>query len=90
MAESVEAGGMHVEPVVLEGQLVRLEPMTSAHLPHLEKIAFAPELWEYGMPSRIRTESHRLFVSGQRVSIPGKDRVADRHPGAELTYESVI
>ena len=33
---------------------------------------------------------HRLFVVGQRVSIPDKDRVADRHPGTELTYESVI
>jgi hypothetical protein len=31
---------------------------------------------------------HRLFVFGQRVAIPDKDRVADRHPGTELTYES--
>jgi RimJ/RimL family protein N-acetyltransferase len=59
MAESVEAGGMHVEPVVLEGQLVRLEPMTSAHLPHLEKIAFAPELWEW-TNSRVTTHADLL------------------------------
>jgi hypothetical protein len=26
---------------------------------------------------------------GSEVSIPDKDRVADRHPGIELAYESV-
>jgi hypothetical protein len=33
--------------------------------------------------------SHRLFVFGLQVSIPDKDRVADRHPGTEFAYESV-
>ena len=35
------------------------------------------------------TWEHRLFVFGQRVSIPDKDRVGDRYAGTELTYESV-
>lgn len=37
---------MKVEPVVLEGELVRLEPMRVDHLPALCKVGLEPSLWE--------------------------------------------
>ncbi len=38
---------MVVEPVVLEGRLVRLEPMRMDHLPALAEVALAPEIWRW-------------------------------------------
>jgi N-acetyltransferase len=38
---------MVVEPVVLEGRLVRLEPMRRGHLPALAEVALAPEIWRW-------------------------------------------
>lgn len=37
---------MKVEPVVLEGEFVRLEPMRVDHLPALCKVGLDPSLWE--------------------------------------------
>lgn len=37
---------MKVEPVLLEGEFVRLEPMRVDHLPALCKVGLEPELWE--------------------------------------------
>jgi RimJ/RimL family protein N-acetyltransferase len=34
-----------LEPVVLEGRVVRLEPMAPTHVDGLAKVAFDPELW---------------------------------------------
>lgn len=34
-------------PVVLEGRLVRLEPLTHDHLPGLAAVAFDPEIWRW-------------------------------------------
>lgn len=36
-----------METPVLEGAYVRLEPLTLAHLPALEKVAFDPAIWRY-------------------------------------------
>ena len=36
-----------METPTLEGPHVRLEPLTSAHLPALEAIAFSPSIWRY-------------------------------------------
>jgi len=38
---------MHVEPVVLSGAIVRLEPLTLAHVPALVQVGLAPELWRW-------------------------------------------
>lgn len=43
-----------IEMPVLEGTLVRLEPMAPEHLPGLEKVAFDDRIWRY-MPVRIKT-----------------------------------
>jgi N-acetyltransferase len=36
-----------LEPVTLEGRLVRLEPMSAHHLDGLEQVALDPELWRW-------------------------------------------
>ena len=36
---------MPLTPVVLEGRVVRLEPLTEAHIPALARVAFDPDLW---------------------------------------------
>ena len=38
---------MVVEPVTLEGQIVRLEPLESRHYPALLEVGLAPELWRW-------------------------------------------
>jgi len=38
---------MHVEPVVLSGAIVRLEPLTLAHVPALVQVGLDPELWRW-------------------------------------------
>ena len=42
-------------PVVLEGRLVRLEPLTPAHLPSLCAVGLDPDLWRWTV-SRVRDE----------------------------------
>jgi len=47
---------------ILQGKLVRLEPLTLAHLPALEEIAFEPSIWRY-MRSIVSTpEQLRAYV----------------------------
>ena len=38
---------MVVEPIVLEGRLVRLEPLRVDHFPALAELAFDPEIWRW-------------------------------------------
>jgi RimJ/RimL family protein N-acetyltransferase len=46
---------MNVQPVVLCGQIVRLEPMTIDHVPALARVGLEPELWRL-QPRPIATE----------------------------------
>jgi N-acetyltransferase len=53
---------VEVRPVVLEGRLVRLEPLSLDHLPGLERVALAPAIWAW-MPVAIETaEALRAHV----------------------------
>jgi N-acetyltransferase len=53
---------MIVEPVVLEGDLVRLEPLRMEHLPALAEVAFVPETWRW-MPMRMESEADlRIWI----------------------------
>jgi N-acetyltransferase len=45
---------MKVEPVVLDGAHVRLEPLSWAHLPNLCEVGLAEELWRW-IPTPVRT-----------------------------------
>lgn len=47
-------GAMKVEPVVLEGAHVRLEPLLGAHLAGLCEVGLAEELWRW-IPLPVRT-----------------------------------
>jgi N-acetyltransferase len=53
---------MIVKPVMLEGRLVRLEPLSMEHLPALAEVAFVPEIWRW-MPMDVTSEaSLRLWI----------------------------
>jgi RimJ/RimL family protein N-acetyltransferase len=53
---------MVVEPVILEGSFVRLEPLRMDHLPALAEVAFAPEIWRW-MPMLATSEADlRLWM----------------------------
>ena len=47
---------MNIEPVILEGKRVRLEPLLLSHHGALCEIGFDPELWKYGT-SKIETDN---------------------------------
>jgi RimJ/RimL family protein N-acetyltransferase len=47
-------GEMKVEPVVLEGVHVRLEPLSRTHLPGLCEVGLEEELWRW-IPTPVRT-----------------------------------
>ena len=50
------------EPVVLEGATVRLEPLTSAHVPALSEVALDPELWRWTLSVIETPEDLRRYV----------------------------
>jgi N-acetyltransferase len=42
-----DGGSRWVEPVVLEGRIVRLEPLSMAHLDDLAEVALDPTIWQW-------------------------------------------
>jgi RimJ/RimL family protein N-acetyltransferase len=46
---------MNIAPVVLEGRLVRLEPLAEAHIPDLAKIGLDEKIWEYMRYGKVET-----------------------------------
>lgn len=58
----IEPSMMSVEPVVLEGALVRLEPMKPEHAAPLARVGLEPELWQW-IPTPVRTAADmRAYV----------------------------
>lgn len=54
---------MRIEPVVLEGKHVRLEPLSVNHVPSLWAAAAYPEIWRW-MPFAIQSEEQmRKFIN---------------------------
>lgn len=51
-------------PIVLEGQYVRLEPLTEAHLDGLCAIGFDPSLWAYMLVRVTTREDMAAFIAG--------------------------
>jgi N-acetyltransferase len=49
---------MNVEPVTLMGKIVRLEPLSEAHIPDLAKVGLEPEIWRYMRYGKVETEAH--------------------------------
>jgi RimJ/RimL family protein N-acetyltransferase len=53
---------MDVQPVMLQGSAVRLEPLTMDHLPGLVRVGLDPELWRW-IPTNVQNaEDMRVYV----------------------------
>jgi RimJ/RimL family protein N-acetyltransferase len=57
---------MIVEPVSLEGRLVRLEPLRIDHLPFLAEVAFSSDVWRW-MPMPMDSEADLRTWIGQAL-----------------------
>jgi len=56
---------MEVNPVILTGKYVRLEPMTEAHVPGLAAIGLEDSIWEHMLYGEMRSEEDmRAWVRG--------------------------
>ncbi|MGA8939076.1 MAG: GNAT family protein [Acidobacteriaceae bacterium] len=58
-----------MQPPTLEGAHVRLEPLTLAHLPALEAVAFAPSIWRY-MLTNVQTPQHLRTWADTALATP--------------------
>lgn len=67
---------MNVEPIVLEGTYVRLEPLITDHVDALSAFAFAESLWKWtptkvlDRPALIRYVATTLDEQARGVSLP--------------------
>lgn len=67
---------MNVVPVVLEGDLIRLEPLTMGHLVALCDVGFDEDIWRMGMNRIATKEDMRKYISialedeQKKVSLP--------------------
>jgi N-acetyltransferase len=51
---------MNVEPVVLDGKFVRLEPLSEAHVPGLTLAGRDPAIWRYMLYGEVTSEERML------------------------------
>ena len=51
---------MKVEPVVLKGKYVSLEPLSEAHVPGLSLVANDPSIWRYMLYGNVNSEEKML------------------------------
>jgi RimJ/RimL family protein N-acetyltransferase len=49
---------MDVQPVTLTGRVVRLEPLSEAHVPDLAAVGLEPRIWQHMLYGPIATEEH--------------------------------
>lgn len=73
-------GGRWVEPVTLQGRLVRLEPLSLDHLDDLARVAFEGDLWRW-------TVIQPTDVDGLRTWIEAA--LATAATGAEMPFATV-
>jgi RimJ/RimL family protein N-acetyltransferase len=72
---------MEVKPVVLEGQHVRLEPMTEEHIPGLAEIGTGQTFWDFMLYGNINTlEDMRSWV---------RDILARTEKGTDLPFVAI-
>ena len=53
---------MIVEPIVLTGKHVRLEPLTAGHVEGLARVGLDPELWRWGLSTLATADDMRAYV----------------------------
>ena len=81
---------MIVEPVVLTGRHVRLEPLTTRHVEGLARVGLDPELWRWGLSTLATADDMRAYIEialGEQlrgVSLPFAvvDRASDEVVGS--------
>jgi RimJ/RimL family protein N-acetyltransferase len=71
---------MPLDPVTLEGRLVRLEPMSARHLDGLAQVAFDPDLWRW----TIARPTDRSGLEAWMATA-----MANRAAGSELPFVTV-
>jgi RimJ/RimL family protein N-acetyltransferase len=49
---------MNVQPIVLTGKTIRLEPLSEAHIPDLAKAGKDESIWEYMLYGKVTNEEH--------------------------------
>ena len=69
-----------VQPVVLEGRVVRLEPLSESHLDDLARVAFEGDLWRWTV-----VQPHDRTTLGAWIAAAVANRVA----GTELPFATV-
>jgi N-acetyltransferase len=67
---------VNTTPVVLEGERVRLEPITREHLPELAQVAFEPTIWRWMSNWVTDHESLRSFVNKAVTDVQAGTAVA--------------
>jgi RimJ/RimL family protein N-acetyltransferase len=69
-----------VEPVVLAGRLVQLEPLSLEHLDALSEIGLDPQLWRWiGFPVRTKDDLRRYI----------EDALRDREAGRAMPFATI-
>jgi RimJ/RimL family protein N-acetyltransferase len=71
---------MAIEPCVLEGTYVRLEPLTLEHLDALTNIGLDPELWQWTLARNRTPEDMRRYV---------ETALAEQRAGQSLPFATV-
>jgi RimJ/RimL family protein N-acetyltransferase len=54
---------MQIDPVVLEGRVVRLEPLTEAHAEALLEVALDPRIWEFTVANIRSAADLRAYIA---------------------------
>jgi N-acetyltransferase len=74
-----------LRPVTLEGKLVRLEPLSEAHVPDLAEVGLEPDIWRHMLYGNVDTEAKLLaFVR----DLLGRQARATDLPFAAILRES--
>ena len=79
-----------INPVVLEGRIVRLEPLRRDHLAGLAEVAFDPALWQYTLARPVDAAGLEAWISaaldnaeaGIEVPFATLDRATERAIGS--------
>ena len=69
-----------LDPVILRGQRVRLEPLTLDHVPALAEVAFDPALWQWTLARPTDEAELRAWAEAA---------IAGRDAGTELPFVTV-
>ena len=72
--------GWPLEPVTLEGRIVRLEPLSRDHLDGLADVAFDPDLWRWTLAGPVDGAALEAWLDAA---------IANRAAGTELPFATI-